>query len=86
MLLGLFGATAAISYVNKFGDFVFLPAYGAFAALLVYGMLSIRKNWITYTITAIVAAFAVYLSLSFIGALLTLAGIVIGIIVIKLVR
>ena len=82
----MFGATAAIAYVNKFGDWIFLPAYGAFAALLVYGMLKIKKNILTYSITGIVALFAIYLSLSFTGALLTLGGIVLGIVLIKHVK
>jgi len=83
VLLGLFGATAAIAYVNQFGDFVFLPAYGAFGTLLVYGMLSLRKNWLTYLVTAAVAGFAIYLSLSLLGAVLTGSGIVLGVILIK---
>lgn len=86
LLLALFGATAALAYVNQYGDFVFLPAYGAFATLLVYGMLSIKKNWLTYLITAAIAGFAVYLSLSLRGALLTLSGIVLGAIIIWLLR
>ena len=84
VLLGFFGATAAIAYVNKFGDFVFLPAYGVFATLLVYGMLSLRKNWFTYLITAAVAGLAVYVSLSLLGVALTVSGIVLGVILIKL--
>ena len=86
VLLGLFGATAAITYVNKFGDFVFLPAYGAFATLLVFSMLSLKKNWFTYLVTAIVAGLAVYLSLSLIGALLIISGIILGIALIFLLR
>jgi len=84
VLLGLFGATAAIAYVNQFGDFIFLPAYGVFATLLVYGMLSLRKNWFTYLITAVVAGLAIYVSLSLLGVALTGSGIVLGVILIKL--
>ncbi len=84
VLLGLFGATAAIAYVNEFGDFVFLPAYGAFATLLIYGMLMLKKNWITYLLTIIIAGFAVYFSLSLLGAALTGSGIILGVILIKL--
>lgn len=86
VLLGIFGLTAAIAYVNKFGDFLFLPAYGAFATLLVYGMLSLKKNVLTYAVTVIVAALAVYLSLSLMGAVLTIAGILIGVVLILIFR
>jgi len=86
VVLALFGATAAIAFVNNIGDFIFLPAYGAFATLLVFGMLSLRKNWLTYITTAAVAGFAIYLSLSVSGALLTLGGIVLGIVLIFLLR
>ena len=44
VLLGVFGATAAIAYVNKFGDFIFLPAYGIFATLFVYSLLKFYFN------------------------------------------
>lgn len=85
-LLALSGAAAAIAYVNKYGDFVFLPAYGLFAALLVYGMHKIKRNWIAHTVTAVTVLFGIYVSLSFTGAALTLAGVVIGIIIVKSVK
>lgn len=81
-LLGLFGATTLIAYVNQFGDYVLLPAYGAFATLLIYGMLSMKKNVLTYFIMAVVAGIAIYLSLSIQSALLTLGGILISLLII----
>jgi len=86
VLLGLFGATAAIAYVNKFGDFIFLPAYGIFGTLLVYSMLKLKKNWLTYLITVAVAGLAIYVSLSLSGVLLTGGGIIIGAMLIALLR
>jgi hypothetical protein len=64
ILLGFFGATTALSYVNKYGDYVFIPSYIIFAALLVYSLMKIRKNWATYLISGIVIAFGVYVTVT----------------------
>lgn len=63
VLLAVFGTTAAITYMNDFGDYVFIPSYIGFAALLVYGMLSLRKDWLTYSISFIVVSFGLYVTL-----------------------
>jgi len=86
ILLGVFGATVAIAYVNTFGDFIFLPAYGIFATLFVYSLFKLRKNWLTYPITTVVAGLAIYVSLSLTGVLLTGGGILAGVILIALLR
>lgn len=85
-LLGLFGATTLIAYLNQFGDYVLLPAYGAFATLLIYGILNMRKNLLTYAIAIIVAGIAIYLSLSLQSALLMLGGILIGLLSMRRIR
>lgn len=79
VLLGIFGLTAALAYVNQYGDFVFFPAFAIFGTLFVYSMLKWKKNIYTYIVSAATAVFALYFmifGLTF--ALLILGGIVIG--------
>lgn len=80
-LLGVFGLTSAIAYVNAYGDFIFFPSFAIFATLFMYGLMTWRKVWYSYAtsiVTVLImiwfATFGlVYASLIFGGVLAALA-------------
>ena len=86
VLLGLFGLTAALAYVNRYGDYIFFPAFAIFGTLLIYSLINWKKIWWTYAIAAITAVIMVYFAIfGLIYALIIIGGIVIAIILIKYV-
>jgi len=75
VLLGFFGATTALAYVNKYGDLFFIPSFIVFGTLLVYSLLKIRKNWLTYAVSAAVIIFGLYVTVTaFVGGHSSHAG------------
>lgn len=78
LLLGVFGSTFGQAMVDQYGDLVFYPSFGMFATLLIYGMLSLARNVVTYALTLGVLVFVLFLVRSWEGLLLVLPGIAIG--------
>ncbi len=78
MLIGFFGSAYGLALVDSYGDLVFFPSFGLFALLFVYGLLSIKRNWLTYFLSLIVLFFAVYFSRTLNGLVLILAGVAVG--------
>ncbi len=84
VVLGLLGLTAAVAAVNRYGDYLFFPAYAFFATLFVWSLFRIKKKWITYTVTAVAVALGIYFMIFGITyALLILGGAGFGGIAIK---
>jgi len=67
LLFGLIGASAALAFVNTYGDYVFIPAYLIFGAIFIYGLLIVRKDWVAYSISTIVLLIGVYLLVTWLG-------------------
>jgi len=83
-LLGLFGLTTAISYVNAYGDFIFFPSFAIFAILLIYGILEWRKQWYTYLLSASLIGFLIYFMIfGIVYVMLILGGVGAGLLLIK---
>ena len=83
-ILGLLGFTTALAYVNRFGDYIFFPAYAAFGTVLVYAMISYRKNALAYLVSIATIGLMLYFSIfGLLWAGLVLIGVIIGTIINK---
>jgi len=84
VIFGLLGLTAALAAVNRYGDYVFFPAYSFFATLFVWSLLRGRKNWYAYVIGLIGLAIGIYFMVfGLVYASLIIGGAVLGGIVIQ---
>jgi len=78
-ILGLLGLTAALAYVNKYGDFVFFPAFAIFGTVLVYSLMQWKQNVYTYLLSLATISIMIYFAIfGIIWLLLILGGIIAG--------
>lgn len=85
-LLGIFGLTSAIAYVNTYGDFIFFPSYAVFGTIFIYGLVTWRRMWYTYMLSVVTAAVMLYFStFGIVYAALIFGGVVVGLLLIKYV-
>jgi len=87
VILGLFGLTAAIAYVNTYGDYIFFPAFAIFGAIFMKQLLNWKKNWLTLLLSlAIVGVMIWFITFGILYTTLIIGGVIIGLILIKLFR
>jgi len=86
VIFGLLGFTAALAVINKYGDYIFFPAYSFFATLFVWSLLN-RKNWLTYVVSLLALGFGIYFMIfGWVYAGLVVGGTILGGIVIRWLR
>jgi hypothetical protein len=78
-ILGVLGFTTVLSYTNRYGDFVFFPAYSAFGTVLVYALMQWKRNVYSYVAAAATIGLMVFFSIfGIIWFVLVLGGVVLG--------
>ena len=79
LILGVFGLTTVLAYVNAYGDYLFFSSFAIFGTILVYTLLGWKKTWYNYVLTILVAGLGVwFMTFGFIFASLIIAGGVTG--------
>jgi len=79
LLLGLFGLTAALAYVNQYGDYIFFPAFAIFGTIFAYALLGWKRRWYNYILSILTAGIAIwFMTFGLVYAGLILAGIIAG--------
>ena len=85
LILGLLGLTAALAYVNKYGDYVFFPAFAIFGTIFIKQVLGWKKNWFTYTLSLIIMGVLIwFMTFSRVFTFLVIGGVVVGLLFIRL--
>ena len=78
-ILGLLGLTATLAYVNKYGDFVFFPAFAIFGTLLIYSLMQWKRNVYTYLLSLATIGIMIYFAtIGIVWLLLILTGVILG--------
>ena len=86
-ILGILGLTTALAYVNKFGDFLFFPAFAAFGTILIYSLMQWKRNVYTYLLSLVAIGIMIYFSIfGIVSFLLILSGIIAGSIILLIIR
>ena len=82
VIFGLLGFTAALAVINKYGDYIFFPAYSFFATLFVWSLLD--RKWLTYMVGLLALALGIYFMIfGWVYAGLVVGGTILGGIVIR---
>lgn len=85
-ILGVFGFTTALLYINNYGDYVLLPAYAAFGTVLVYALMQWKRNIYTYIASAITIGIMIYFSVfGILWFSIILGGVLLGGISIRII-
>ena len=86
-ILGILGLTTALAYVNKFGDFLFFPAFAAFGTILIYSLMQWKRNMYTYLLSLVTIGIMIYFTIFGIAwFLLILSGAIAGGIITLIIR
>jgi len=85
VILGLFGLTAAIAYVNQYGDYIFFPAFAIFGVIFIKQLLNWKKNWFTWLLSLIIVGIIIwFMTFGILYAGLIFGGAIIGLLFLKL--
>ena len=79
VIFGLLGLTAALAYVNAYGDYVFFPSFAIFGTIFAYALLGWRKSWYNYVLVILITGIAIwFMTFGMVYAGLILTGIIAG--------
>ena len=79
VIFGLLGLTAALAYVNAYGDYVFFPSFAIFGTIFTYVLLRWKKTGYNYVLAILTAGIAIwFMTFGLVYAGLILAGIIAG--------
>jgi len=79
LILGVFGLTTALAYVNTYGDFLFFPAFAIFGTIFAYALLGWEKIWYNYVLAILTAGIAIwFMTFGLVYTGLILGGIIVG--------
>jgi len=87
VLLGLLGLTAAIAWVNNYGDYIFFPLFALFGTIFIKQLLTWKKHWVTYLISLIVIGIMIFfMKFGFSNVALIIGGVLVGLLILKYVK
>lgn len=78
LMLGILGTSTGRFVFSAYGDVIFFPSLGMFLTLFVYGLLALKRNYITYLVSVASLAVVFYFVETIPHILLLLPGIAIG--------
>ena len=79
VLFTLFGITAAILWINHYGDYLFFPMYAFFGTIFATTTFRLEKRLVTYLLLAVWGGLALYFSsFGIVYTTLIICGIVAG--------